>query len=293
MTALELAYVGLNVRDRPAVERILSEVVGLVPASPSAGVSSWRNDDRVHRVLLHAGEFDDIAFFALEAREEHFDGVLERLRSYGADVHPGAEAQAMGRRVRRLVHVTTPWGVPLEVVCGLEHDEAGAPSTPVVPGGFRTGDLGFGHVVFATDRLAASDEFLRLGLGFAQTDWLELEFPGGALIVRFYHCNRRHHTVALAGMAAPGGRRLDHFMVEASEVDDVRTAYRRAIDAGYAMTRSLGKHENDQIESFYVAIPSGFSIELGAGGRLVDAPWKGNVVYRQISVAGHEPVKAK
>jgi 2,3-dihydroxybiphenyl 1,2-dioxygenase len=285
---LELAYVGLALRDRPAFERIVADVVGLVPGSSSSAQSCWRNDDRVHRLLLDDGPANDIAYFALEATPGDFDDVVDRLRRSGTAVHPGHEGQDAARRVRRLVNVATPWGVPLEIVCGLAVDEGGVPKTSVVPRGFRTGALGFGHLVFATDNLDASDKFLRVGLGFCQTDWIEIELPRTKIIVRFYHCNPRHHTVALAGIAIPSGRRLDHLMVEANDVQDVRAAYERAVAAGHAMALSLGQHENDGVESFYVATPSGINLELGAGGRIVGKPWDGDVLYQRTSIWGHK-----
>ena len=52
---------------------------------------------------------------------------------------------------------------------------------------------------------------------------------------------------------------------------------------------TLGRHTNDRMTSFYVRTPSGFEIEYGTGGLLVDdATW---VVrpYDAGSVWGHKP----
>ena len=56
-------------------------------------------------------------------------------------------------------------------------------------------------VTSCSPRLAFDESvaFLTDGLGFEQSDWLETEIaPGITLEVRFFHCNARHHTVALA-----------------------------------------------------------------------------------------------
>ena len=52
---------------------------------------------------------------------------------------------------------------------------------------------------------------------------------------------------------------------------------------------TLGTHTNDRMTSFYVRTPSGFEIEYGCGGVIVDdASW---VVqsYDAQSVWGHKP----
>ena len=37
----------------------------------------------------------------------------------------------------------------------------------------------------------------REALGFAQSDWIETDVAGMPLTVRFYHCNPRHHSLAI------------------------------------------------------------------------------------------------
>jgi hypothetical protein len=42
-----------------------------------------------------------------------------------------------------------------------------------------------------------------------------------------------------------------------------------------AFATTLGRHSNDQMVFFYVVTPSGFEVEYGGGGRLVDdATWQ-------------------
>ena len=52
---------------------------------------------------------------------------------------------------------------------------------------------------------------------------------------------------------------------------------------------SLGRHTNDMMTSFYVRTPSGFEIEYGTGGLLVDEEnWKVET-YDATSFWGHRP----
>ena len=53
---------------------------------------------------------------------------------------------------------------------------------------------------------------------------------------------------------------------------------------------SLGRHANDLMTSFYVRTPSGFEIEFGSGGRLMDMQ-AGEPVgqYSETSIWGHRP----
>ena len=116
----------------------------------------------------------------------------------------------------------------MELVLGLE-DAATPYSSPLMPGGFLTRGVGFGHVVFATTAFDESHAFLVDGLGLCQSDWLETEIAAGIeLEVRFYHCNERHHTVALAKAPFELPQKLHHIMFETNSRDDVGAAFDRA-----------------------------------------------------------------
>jgi hypothetical protein len=63
-------------------------------------------------------------------------------------------------------------------------------------------------------------------------------------------------------------------MLETQTLDDVGTALDLAARSGAPLATTLGRHTNDQMVSFYVVTPSGFEVEYGWGGRLVDdATW--------------------
>ena len=127
----------------------------------------------------------------------------------------------------------------------------------------------------------------------AQSDWLEMEIAEGIeLEVRFYHCNPRHHTLALAKAPFDLPQTLHHLMVETNHRDDVGAAFDRAWASGLAIPNGLGLHDNDGMFSFYVASPAGFQVEVGHGARIITDDWDDNRRYDRISAWGHQPLRA-
>jgi 2,3-dihydroxybiphenyl 1,2-dioxygenase len=166
-------------------------------------------------------------------------------------------------------------------------------SSPLVAGGFLTDGVGFGHVVFATQAFDESVRFLTDGLGFAQSDWLVMELaPGIELEVRFFHCNARHHTVALARAPFEMPQCLHHVMFEANARDDVGRAFDRAWETELPIPNGLGRHDNDGMFSFYLQTPAGFQIEVGYGARVITDGWDDNHRYDRISAWGHQPLRS-
>jgi 2,3-dihydroxybiphenyl 1,2-dioxygenase len=286
---IELGYLVVELPDPGILTPVLGDIVGLVPGE-AAG--TWRNDDRAQRLVLTTGPANDAVAVGIEARDDAaFDATLARLRASGAEVEDGSDADRSARRVERLARVKAPWGMDVELVLGLA---AGAPfASPLVPGGFLTDGVGFGHVVFATTAFEESHAFLTDGLGFGQSDWLEMEpAPGIQLEVRFYHCNRRHHTIALAKAPFDLPQRLHHIMFELNERDDVGAAFDRTWASGLAIPNGLGRHDNDGMFSFYLRTPAGFQIEVGHGAKVITDGWDQNRRYDQISAWGHQPLRS-
>jgi 2,3-dihydroxybiphenyl 1,2-dioxygenase len=291
---IELAYLGIAVSDPSQLTTFFGDVIGLIPGEPADhGVLTWRNDHKAHRIMVEPGEANDAVFLGFEAVGHHeWERVLTRLEAAGFTTERGSEQECQKRRVERLAKVTAPWGMSIEVVEGLQ--QATSPyASQLMPGGFHTDGVGFGHVVFATTEFDESHRFLVEGLGFTQSDWLEMEIVEGIeLVVRFYHCNQRHHTVALAKAPFELPQRLHHLMVETCERDDVGHAFDRAWASGLGIPNGLGRHDNDQMFSFYVQSPAGFQVEVGHGARVVHEPWQDNRRYDRISSWGHQPLRS-
>jgi 2,3-dihydroxybiphenyl 1,2-dioxygenase len=288
---LQLGYLGVEVPDAAALGGFLGDVVGLVPGDDPG---TWRNDSKARRIVVAGGPSGDATFLGFEAAgPDAWASTVARLEKAGYPVVRATAEEADARRVDRLAYVEAPWGVRVEVAHGLAEAEQ-AFGSPLVAGGFVTDDKGFGHVVFATTAFEASHRFVTEGLGLRQTDWVETEIAAGIeLEIRFYHCNPRHHSLALARAPFDLPQRLHHLMVEVADRDDVGHAFDRAWNAGCVIASGLGRHPNDRTFSFYVASPAGFQVEVGHGARLVTEGWDENRRYDRISTWGHQPVPAR
>jgi len=289
---LELGYLVIEVPDPDVLTPVLADVVGLVPGAPTpAGALTWRNDQRAHRLIVQPGPANDAVAVGVEAVDESgFTRTVERLAAMGLEVTESPE-DAAGRRVDRLVRTRAPWGTDLEVVLGGA-DDATPFSSDLVPGGFLTDGVGFGHVVLATTAFDASVAVLTEGLGFRQSDWIEMEIAEGiTLEVRFFHCNARHHTVALARAPFDLPQVLHHVMFEVNDRDDVGTAFDRAWATDLGIPNGLGRHDNDGMFSFYLQTPAGFQIEVGHGARVVTEDWDDDRRYDATSAWGHQPLR--
>lgn len=289
---LELGYLVLEVPDPDSLNGVFADVVGLIPGEPTAsGARTWRIDQRAHRLIVEPGSANDavaIGFEALDA--EAFDSTVGRLRVAGLAVAENT-SEAEGRRVARLARTKAPWGTDVEIV--LAPVNAPTPySSALIPGGFLTEGVGFGHVVLATTAFEESVAFLTDGLGFGQSDWLVMEIAEGiTLEVRFYHCNARHHTVALARAPFELPQVLHHVMFETNDRDDVGAAFDRLWDSELGIPNGLGRHDNDGMFSFYLQTPAGFQIEVGHGARVITERWAANRRYDRISAWGHQAVR--
>jgi hypothetical protein len=85
----------------------------------------------------------------------------------------------------------------------------------------------------------------------------------------FLHCNPLYHSIAF--MEAKGApKRINHFMLECNSLLDVGIAATSGTQRGVPIGIELGCHMNDHIVSFYLSNPSGFAVEYGFGGRMID-----------------------
>jgi 2,3-dihydroxybiphenyl 1,2-dioxygenase len=288
---LEVAYLGVEVADPTAFGKFLANIAGLIPGTPTSdGAAAWRNDERVQRVLVTGGSANDASFLGFEATSgDAYQRAVQRVRDAGVAYTESTAAEREARRVEQMIRFDAPWGVPVEIVLGLA--TATEPfASPLVPGGFVTKGVGFGHTVFITSDLDAAHHFATEVLGLRQSDWLETDLGGMPLTVRFYHCNPRHHSLAIGAAPIELPQKLHHVMLETVSQDNVGAAFDRVWNAGLPIANALGKHDNDKMFSFYVVTPAGFQLEFGYGARTVDDPWTENRRYDRISEWGHQPI---
>ena len=156
---------------------------------------------------------------------------------------------------------------------------------PFVPGrpidGFKTGPYGMGHAVLHVSNAQSLVPCYRDVLGFKLSDYGLDPIP-----LYFFHINGRHHSFALVGSGQGG---FHHFMVEFDNLDDVGQGYDLAKTGIAEIAYTLGRHTNDYMTSYYAHTPSGFFVESGWGGRIIDtASWRPQETNVGPSFWGHD-----
>ncbi|MFI1521899.1 VOC family protein [Kitasatospora cineracea] len=286
----ELAYVVYEVGDLADWEHFGVTLLGMQVGERTADGFTLRTDEKAHRWIVTEGPADDLVASGYQvASDEALDALVDRLTAAGVAVTEGGAELAAARRVERLVQVTDPMGNPVELVTGLA-DAATPFRSDALLGSFVTGTGGAGHQVLLSKGVERAEylAFYEGLLGFRISDRIVEELaPGVFADLIFLHCNPRHHSVAFGDMPHP--RKVHHFMVEVTDIRDVGRAYDRCMDAGQPFEMTLGMHPNDHMFSFYVRTPSGFSVEYGWGGLLIDeATWQVTTLDRLHSW-GHRP----
>jgi 2,3-dihydroxybiphenyl 1,2-dioxygenase len=281
MSVQALGYVGIRARDLGDWAAYGTKLLGLQRVDKSRSSLAFRMDDRKQRIIVDADGGEGIGFFGWEAADAAaLDALAARLEHNGITVARGARALAEERRVRDLIVFNDPLGNRLEVFHGAE-----TTSDPFVPGrsisGFRTGPLGMGHVVLNVEKIDAVLAFYRDVLGFRLSDFYHHPFTAF-----FLHVNPRHHSLAFV---QSGKNAVHHLMVELFSFDDVGQGYDLAMAEEGRLAVTLGRHTSDFLTSFYSRTPSGFMVEYGWGGRMIDpATWQATERKEGPSMWGHE-----
>jgi 2,3-dihydroxybiphenyl 1,2-dioxygenase len=283
----QLGYLVFEASDLSKWEAFGRDILGLDPVRNADGSLSMRMDEHSQRFLLLPGPADDLAGAGWELpTRAALDAFALTLEAQGMPLVEGTFDEAASRQVEKLYRGTDPSGNPLEFYCGPKI-AADSFASGAVRSGFNTGDEGLGHIIVRTANLEQSVAFYCTMLGLRHSDTIRIPISSGQLDFVFLHANRRHHSVAFVDQMLP--KRIHHFMIEVNVLDDVGQAFDRCNDAGVPITRSLGRHPNDRMFSFYGQTPSGFQFELGWAGRKIDdATWTTSV-YSQISEWGHRP----
>jgi 2,3-dihydroxybiphenyl 1,2-dioxygenase len=275
MSIGSLGYLGFQVKDAAAWEAFATGVLGLMPAEPAGDTRRFRLDDLAWRIAVEPGEADDLAYVGFEvAGPAELAAVGERLSEAGVAVGNGNPELLAERGVLGLISCQDPDGLAVEVFYGPTLRTETPFASPAGVTAFVTGDQGLGHIVLSTKDMAAARRFYQDILGFRLSDIIRMRAgPQFSFEMEFYHCNPRHHTLAL--MPIPMPKRLHHFMIQVPTLDGVGFALERATAAGAPITAGLGRHTNDQMISFYSRTPAGFEVEFGQGAIEVDdATWR-------------------
>lgn len=292
VTAIKsLGYVVFGVSDLARWETFAVDLLGMQAGRREAQRLLLRIDSHEQRIVLEQGPQDDLqaAGWQLESIPA-LEAYVARLRERGVAVRSADPAQARSRCVERLYSCDDPNGFTHEFYAGPAIADKSRPfRSSVLSGpGFLTGDLGLGHILPRSLDYAASVDFYQSVLGLRISDFIREEVQPGRLVdATFLHTETgRHHSLATAAM--PGPKILSHVMVEVQDMNDVGLAYDRCLRAGYSMVMELGHHPNDQMFSFYVETPSGFALEYGYGGIVIEQDKWEIVSYSRLSDWGHK-----
>ena len=275
MSIGSLGYMGLTVKDPAAWDAFATGVLGLMAGEGAGEAKRYRLDDLAWRVAAEPGEADDLAYVGFEvAGPAELEAVRARLAEGGVAVGNGDPDLLAERGVLGLITCQDPDGLAVEVYYGPTLRTETPFASPAGVAGFVTGEQGLGHVVLSTKDMAAARSFYRDLLGFRLSDVIRMRAgPQFSFDMEFFHCNPRHHTLALIPVPMP--KRLHHFMIQVPSLDAVGFALERAEATETPITASLGRHTNDQMISFYARTPAGFEVEYGFGALEVDdATWR-------------------
>ncbi|MNM98504.1 Biphenyl-2,3-diol 1,2-dioxygenase [compost metagenome] len=276
-----LSYVVAHTPHLPRWLEMAGSHIGLQVEVVEPGVCArLRMDGKVQRLLLQACEGEASMAMGFEVADAvTLQKTGEALEAAGYPVVAGTEEEIALRGVAGMFHFRDPDGMRIEVACGLANAD-----TPFVPGrplgGFRTGELGIGHVALIT---AHFDEMCRLYkdvLGFRVSDRASAPFR-----VEFLHVNPRHHTLGIAHTGGPA--KVYHLMLEYNDFDDLGRAYDMALENPECIGVTLGRHINDHVTSFYLKNPDGWMFELGWAGRTIGPDWQVEEL-QGMSLWGHD-----
>ncbi|WP_322013660.1 VOC family protein [Paraburkholderia sp. J12] len=279
-----LAYLGVGAKGLESWRTFASTILGVAPVEFDARTLALRFDACVARLVVEDVLDDDaqgLRYIGWQlAPGVSLDDAAACLHMHGIEVERGREEACARRGVAGFIGFHDPLGNRVEC-CASQHEALEPPVFTRPLAGFKTDELGLGHVVLlATDPAPALDFYQRV-LGFRVSDSAARPFDA-----TFLHINARHHSLAVIRSQRTG---LHHLMLELLSLDDVGQAYDLVAHHRVPLGASLGRHSNDYMTSFYVRTPSDFMIELGWGGRLVDmANWEPEELSCGPSLWGHE-----
>lgn len=284
-----LSYFVAQSPDPVAWQRYAEDVLGMMVTPAPSGGLYVKMDERPFRMLIVPGDEARYVASGWElGNEAAFNAAIATLNQADVSWRQGSAEQCEQRGVQALVHVTDPSGNRHELSWGHRSDCQPFVSPQGVPR-FITGDMGLGHTVLPAPNFDATLAFAKDVLGFELSDIFNFRPDPSAPPIRihFLHCkNSRHHSLALAEYPVPSG--CVHVMVEVDNMTEVGRAHDRRLAHEVPLSATLGQHLNDRMTSFYMKTPSGFDLEYGYGGLLVDWQAHSAFEFTRVTLWGHD-----
>lgn len=276
-----LAYLGIRSDKLDDWSDFAGRILGMQKIDRGSTALAFRMDDRMQRLLVSNEPGDTLAFLGFEVdSRENLQYFAAKLEAAGYEPHSGAGMLADRRFVTDMVWFLDPMGNRVELVYSpMLASDPFKPGRPI--DGFKTGPLGMGHAVLHVKDIDVMMPFYRDVLEFSVSDYGLVPYG-----LYFFHLNDRHHSFAMVGSGNAG---FHHFMVEYKNLDDIGQGYDLAQLEEDGIAYTLGRHTNDYMTSFYANTPSGFFVENGWGGRLIDPEtWEPHETHDGPSFWGHE-----
>ena len=276
-----LSYIGVRSDRTEDWRRFAGTVLGMQVLDRGGKNTAFRMDDQAQRLIISDEPGDTLAYIGWEvAKKSDLDHLAKRIETAGFAVTWGNRGLADRRYVSELIHCLDPAGYRVEFVWNpVKVNDPFVPGRPI--SGFKTGPYGMGHAVLHVSDAQALVPFYRDVLGFQLSDYGLKPVP-----LYFFHVNGRHHSFAIVGSGQGG---FHHFMVEFDNLDDVGQGYDLAQTGMAEIAYTLGRHTNDYMTSYYAHTPSGFFVESGWGGRVIDpATWEPHETNVGPSFWGHD-----
>ncbi len=281
MAISALGYLGIRSDRLDDWSDFAGSLLGMQQIDRAGQSLVFRMDDRKQRLVVSNEPGDTLAFMGWEVdTQDDLQTYAARLDEADIVVAPGSRELADRRFVSELIVFEDPAGNRIELFW-----QPMIASDPFKPGrpiqGFKTGPFGMGHAVLHVTDVETLMPFYKYVLGFQVSDYGLTPYP-----LYFFHVNGRHHSFALIGSGQAG---FHHFMVEYQNLDDVGQGYDLAQLQDDRIAYTLGRHTNDFMTSFYAHTPSGFFVENGWGGRVIDPQtWEPHETFDGPSFWGHE-----
>jgi 2,3-dihydroxybiphenyl 1,2-dioxygenase len=276
-----LAYLGIRSDKLDDWSDFAGRILGMQKIDRGSTALAFRMDDRMQRLLVSDEPGDTLAFLGFEVdTRADLQYFATRLEEAGVEAHAGAGMLADRRFVTDMIWFLDPMGNRVELVYSpMLASDPFKPGRPI--DGFKTGPLGMGHAVLHVKDIDVMMPFYRDVLEFSVSDYGRVPYG-----LYFFHLNDRHHSFAMVGSGNAG---FHHFMVEYQNLDDIGQGYDLAQLEEDGIAYTLGRHTNDYMTSFYANTPSGFFVENGWGGRLIEPEtWVPHETHDGPSFWGHE-----
>ncbi|MBT4778779.1 MAG: biphenyl 2,3-dioxygenase [Rhodobacteraceae bacterium] len=276
-----LGYIGIRSDKEDDWSEFAGKLLGMQKIDQAGKSMAFRMDDLKQRLIISDEPGETLAFIGWEV---DLAGDLNkygaRLEQAGYPVKFGDRNLAARRFVEDLIFFYDPDGNRVELFFNpMKSDSPFLPGRPI--SGFKTGPQGMGHAVLHVKQIEKLLPFYQDILDFKLSDYGLTPYP-----LYFFHVNGRHHSFAMVGSGNMG---FHHFMVEYTNLDDVGQGYDLAQLQEDRIAYTLGRHTNDYMTSFYANTPSGFFVESGWGGRVINpVTWVPEETSVGPSFWGHE-----